>query len=187
MQRLPAIDPAVATGKTKTLLDGVQAKLGLTPNIARTMANSPAVLDAYLGFSGGLAKGELSAKVREQIALVVSEANTCGYCLAVHTTLGKAHGLTDSEMLDSRCGGAEDPRTAAALGFARKVVRERAQVAGEDVAALRHIGYSDGEIAEIVANVALNMFTNYFNHIAGTDIDFPAAPELSASASCLRC
>jgi uncharacterized peroxidase-related enzyme len=184
MQRLPAIDPATATGKAKILLDGVQAKLGLTPNIARTMANSPAALDAYLGFSGGLAKGALSAKLREQIALVVAEANGCGYCLAVHTTLGKSQGLTDSEMLDSRQGGAGDPRIAAALGFARKVVRERAQVTDEDVAALRHVGYSNGEIAEIVANVALNVFTNYFNHVAGTEVDFPTAPELSASASC---
>ncbi|MEW6542237.1 MAG: carboxymuconolactone decarboxylase family protein [Nitrospirota bacterium] len=184
MQRLPAIDPAVATGKAKTLLDGVQAKLGLMPNITRTMSNSPAVLDAYLGFSGGLAKGALPAKLREQIALVVAEANGCGYCLAVHTAIGKAQGLTDSEMLDSRRGGAEDLKTAAALGFAGKVVRERARVTDQDVAALRHVGYGDGEIAEIVANVALNVFTNYFNHVAGTEVDFPAVPALSAGASC---
>lgn len=186
MQRLPAINPAVATGKAKSLLDAVQATLGVTPNMARTMANSPAVLEAYLGFSGGLAKGELSPQLREQIALVVAEANACGYCLAVHSALGKSAGLADAAILESRRGGADDPRTAAALEFSARIVRERGRVTDADLAALRRAGCTDGAIAEIVAHVALNVFTNYFNHVAGTDVDFPAAPDLAASAAC-RC
>jgi len=184
MQRLPAINPTGATGRAKSLLDAVQAKLGVTPNMASTMANSPAVLDAYLGFSGGLAKGELSTQLREQIALVVAETNACEYCLAAHSALGKSVGLAQTAILESRRGEDDDPRTAAALSFSVRVVRERGRVTDEDVAALRHAGYGDGEIAEIVANVALNVFTNYFNHVAGTEVDFPAAPDLAARASC---
>ena len=173
-----------ANGKAKALLDGVQAKLGVTPNLMRTLANSPAVLEAYLSFGGALAKWELSARLREQIALTVAETNACGYCLAAHTAIGKSVGLSNVAMLDARRSEAGEPKDAAALRFARKVVRERAQVTDADVADLRREGYGDGEIAEIVANVGLNVFTNYFNLVAGTEVDFPAVPEPSVGASC---
>ncbi len=171
MQRLQAINPKTANGKAKTLLDGVQAKLGVTPNLMRTLANSPAVLEAYLSFGGALAKGELTA-------------NACGYCLAAHTAIGKSVGLSNEAVLDARRSEAGEPKDAAALRFVRKVVRERGQVTDADVTELRRAGYGDGEIAEIVANVALNVFTNYFNHVAGTEVDFPAVPEPSVGASC---
>jgi hypothetical protein len=48
-----------------------------------------------------------------------------------------------------------------------------------DVERLRRAGYTDGEVGEVVANVALNIFTN-FNHVAATELDFPAAPDLAA-------
>ena len=93
MPRIQALDPASATGRAKELLDGVRRKLGRTPNLMRTMANSPAVLEAYLGFSGALAGGTLPVKLREQIALAVAQVNGCDYCLAAHTAIGKSAGL----------------------------------------------------------------------------------------------
>jgi len=66
------------------------------------------------------------------------------------------------------------------LVFARKIVQDRGVVTDEDVEQLRRAGYTDGEIGEIVANVALNLFTNDFNHVAATELDFPAAPDLTA-------
>jgi uncharacterized peroxidase-related enzyme len=181
MQRIKAIDPQTATGKSKELLDAVQAKLGVTPNIARTMAASPAVLEAYLSYGGAVAKGTLSAKLREQIALVVGETNQCGYCLAAHTAIGSQVGLTEEVILDARRGIAGNSRDAAILQFAREVVKARGMVKDKDVDHLRSFGVNDGEIAEIVANVALNLFTNHFNHVAGTEVDFPPAPALSGA------
>ena len=78
MNRMTQLDPASATGKTKQLFDGVQAKLGIVPNLFRVFGNSPAALEGYLNFSDALAGGVLSAKVREQIALAVAEINYCG-------------------------------------------------------------------------------------------------------------
>ena len=75
MSRIETINPTNATGKAKELLDAVKSKLGMTPNMMRSMANSPAVLDAYLKFSGSLGSGDLPAKTREQIALAVGQAN----------------------------------------------------------------------------------------------------------------
>jgi len=173
-----------AGNEAQPLLAAVEKKLGTVPNLMRTMANSPAVLEAYLGFSGTLAKGALGTKLREQIALAVGESNDCRYCLAAHTALGRMAGLNDEQIRDSRRGRSPDRKTEAALAFARKVVAERGSVSDADVDALRAAGFNDGDVAEIVANVALNLFTNYFNHVAGTEIDFPEAESLPCERAC---
>ena len=178
MSRINPVNRQTADGQTLEILDGVKAKLGMVPNLIATMAQSPAVANAYLGFSQALGEGTLPAKLREQLALVVGEANSCGYCVSAHTAIGKAVGLQDDTLLAARQGVSSDPKTQEALAFAQKVVRERGHVDDADVDGLRQAGYSEGEIAEIIANVALNLFTNYFNHIAETEIDFPVAPEL---------
>ena len=175
VSRMNQIAPETAVGQAKQLLDAVKAKLGLVPNITRAMANSPAALEGYLGLSGSLGKGRLSAKNREQIALAVAQANECEYCLAAHSTIGKMVGLTHDEILDSRRGTAVDSKSDALIRFARKLVDDRGRVSGDDLETLREVGFDDGAIAEVVANVALNIFTNYFNHVAETDIDFPKA------------
>lgn len=173
MPRLNAIDPQEATGKTKELLDGVQAKFGMVPNLMRTFANSPAALAGYLNFSGALGGGLLNAKLREQIALTVADANSCEYCLSAHTAIGKLVGLNENELVASRHAGSTDAKTDAALKFAHQLVVKRGEVLDSEVQAVRAAGYSDGEITEIVANVALNILTNYFNHVAQTVVDFP--------------
>ncbi|MEI8383966.1 MAG: carboxymuconolactone decarboxylase family protein [Planctomycetota bacterium] len=173
MSRIRQINPESATGKAKDLLDAVKNKLGLVPNMTRAMANSPAVLDGYLSLSGALSQGGLSAKLREQIALTVGEANSCDYCLAAHSAIGKMVGLTAEQIMDSRRGTAVDPKADALVKFARRVVEERGRVSDLDLADARLAGLDDAALAEIVANVALNIFTNYFNHVAETDIDFP--------------
>ncbi len=175
MSRIHQIAPEVATGKAKELLEAVNGKLGLVPNMTRAMANSPAVLEGYLALSGAMGKGSLSAKNREQIALAVGQVNHCDYCLAAHSTIGKMVGLTPDQILDSRRGTAIDPKSDAVIRFARKIVDARGQVSDADIGEVRAAGLNDGAIAEVVANVALNIFTNYFNHVAETDIDFPRA------------
>lgn len=178
MSRIQQIAPETATGKAKELLDAVKSKMGMVPNMTRAMANSPAVLNAYLQFSGALAAGSLSVRNREQIALTIGQANDCNYCLAAHSAIGKMVGLTAEQILDSRRGNAIEAKSDAVLKFSRKVLETKGHVSNEDVAAVREAGLNDGEIAETVANVALNIFTNYFNHVADTTVDFPLAPTL---------
>lgn len=178
MIRIHPVTKDTACEKQQEILSSVEKAMGGVPNLISTMAQSPAVANAYLGFSQALAKGALPAKLRESIALVVGEENACQYCLSAHTVLGGRVGLSESDVVRARGAEAEDPKTAAALRFAKKVVAERGIVEDGDVEALRESGFEDGGIAEIVANVALNLFTNYFNHVAGTEIDFPRAPAL---------
>jgi len=179
MSRFKTISPESATGKAKDLLQAVHAKLGMVPNMMRAMANAPAVLDAYLQMSGSLAKGTLSARTREQLALTISQANQCDYCVAAHSAIGKMAGLTAEQIHDSRRGNAVDSKTDALIRFALKLVEARGRVTDGDVADIRAAGFDDGTIAEVVAQVALNTFTNYFNQVAGTDIDFPKIPTLN--------
>ena len=181
MIRIQPISKDTASEKQQAILTTVQKAMGGVPNLISTMAQSPAVATAYLGFSQALSQGSLPAKLRESISLAVGEANTCQYCLSAHTMLGGKAGLSPSDITQARRATAEDPKTAAALAFAKKVVTQRGIVEDSDVEGLRAHGFDDGDIAEIAANVALNIFTNYFNHIAGTAIDFPLAPALQAA------
>jgi uncharacterized peroxidase-related enzyme len=178
MPRLRAIHPNEANGKAKQLLDGVQENLGMVPNLMRTMASSPAVLEAYVGFGAALAGGVLPSRLREQVALTVAQLNDCAYCQAAHTALGRATGLSDEAIRDSRRGMSPDSKTDAALRFARQVVERRGCVSDGDVARVRRAGHTDAEIAEIVANVAASLFANYFNNVAETEVDFPRVPKL---------
>lgn len=178
MPRINPVDRNTSNSATADLLASVDKKMGMVPNIIATMANSPAVANAYLGFSQALSGASLSARLREQIALLVGEANGCNYCVAAHTAIGKGAGLSEQETCDARQGNSANDKEQAALAFARRLVSERGWVSDEDVQGVRIAGYTDGEIGEIVAAVSLNIFTNYFNHVAETDIDFPAIPTL---------
>jgi uncharacterized peroxidase-related enzyme len=179
MSRLKQITPETASDRSRTLLDAVKSKLGLVPNMTRAMANSPAVLDGYLQFSGALSKSSLPPRIREQLALAVSQANGCDYCLAAHSTIGKAVGLTAEQIHDSRLGTAVDPRTDALIRFALAVVQTRGRVSDADLAEVREAGFGDDVITEVVAHVALDVFTNWFNNVAQTDVDFPKAAPLT--------
>lgn len=173
MSRITQIQPEVATGTAKELLGVVKSKMGKVPNLTKALANSPAALNAYLQFNGALASGMLSAKIREQIALTVGQANACDYCLSAHSTVGKLVGLTPDQILNSRRGHDEDAKTNAILHFSQLVTQTRGRVSDADLQTLRDLGVSEAEITEVVGQVALNLFTNYFNHVANTDIDFP--------------
>lgn len=181
MQRIPKLEETQASPETVELLDTVKRQMGGVPNILGTMARSPAALRGYLGLAGAVAGGRLSAKLREQIALAVAGSNNCDYCASVHTALGGSHGLAKDELHHNLHARSSDPKVQAVLGFVSKIVAARGHVADEDIAAVRREGFDDEQIVEIVANTALNIFTNYFNHVAGTEVDFPAARALAAA------
>src|SRR5262249_54932655 len=126
MSRLRQITDEGASDRARTLLDVVKYRLGLVPNMTRAMANSPAAFDGYLQLSGALARGTLRARVREQIAHAVAQANGCEYCLAAHSAIGKTVGLTAEQIRDSRLGGAVDPRAVTLIRFALEVLRTAA-------------------------------------------------------------
>ena len=173
MGRIQQIDPANATGKSKLLLDTVQSKLGIVPNLMRVLANAPAALEGYLNLSGALTGGVLSAKVREQIAVAVAQSNSCDYCLSAHTFLGGKAGLTEKEIADARQAVSATDKDDAILKLALSIVVQRGQVSDDALTNARARSVNDAEIVETIAHVGMNVFTNYFNHVAQTVVDFP--------------
>lgn len=174
MAHVSLVDPSSASAAVKPTLDRIRAAFGVVPNMFRAVANSPAALDSMWGAFGALGGGTLGAKLGEQIAVAVADRNDCAYCLAAHTALGRNAGASAAEMADAQRGRAADPRTAAALRFALDVVDGRAAVSAADIRALRAAGFDDGAIVEILAHVALNLFTNYVNVALDVPADFPS-------------
>ena len=180
--RIAPVATATTTGTTRQQLDGFQAKLGTVPAMMRTMATSPAVLDAYVAFSGALGRGTLGAKLGELVATTVAETNGCYYCLAAHAAIGSLVGVAPDALHAARTAESTDPRTAAALRFSQRLTATRGQVSDADMAAARAAGFTDGQLGELVGHVALNIFTNYFNLMAGTEPDFHVPAPLAELA-----
>ena len=179
MVRLKALNPDEATGKTKELFTAIQSKLGVVPNMMRTMGNSPALLQSYLNFSDTLAHGLLGTKNGELLALAISEKNSCDYCVSAHSYIGEKLVHIDANTLtNARSAKSADAKIEAALKFADILVAKKGLVNDDDVNTVIGAGFTDGEIGEIVGHVALNILTNYFNNTAGTENDFPAAKSL---------
>lgn len=177
MPRLNVVDPAQSEGKAKELFEGPLK--GKHINIFKGLANSGAALDAYVSMSGALSNSMLTPAERETVALTLAEANQCAYCAAAHTAIGKSVGLSEDDTIAARVGTLNDPKLQAIHNFTINLRERQGAVTEDEIAAVKSAGYTDGHIAEIVACYALNIFTNYFNHVNQTDVDFPAAPSLS--------
>ncbi len=172
----------VAPARSQPMLEAVKKMLGSVPNLFRLVSVSPAALEGYLGLFGALGKGALPAPTREGIALAVAEINSCDYCLSAHTYLGRNLAkLDDAEITANRSGFSNDPKADAAVRFAVKVAKAHGHVSDDDVRAVKLAGYDDAQVIEIVQHVALNVWTNYINEVAKTDIDFPVVTARKAA------
>jgi AhpD family alkylhydroperoxidase len=146
------------------------------------MAHSPAVLRAYVAMNASINEhSTLDAATREAIALAVGAVNDCGYCQAAHTMVGRGAGLRDDQMLQIRRGDFDgDTRLATIVAVAREAATDVGEVSDSTWEAALDAGWSDTELADAFASVAANLFTNYFNHFAETELDLPPAPEVSS-------
>lgn len=174
--RLSTVDPTSSSGKVQELFGAIKSKFGKVPNMMKTMAHSPALLEGYLAFNGALQNGELAPAVREQIALAVSQVNQCEYCLSAHSLLAKLAGLNPDQIIAARQGKSQDPKVQAVLTLALNVVERRGNVSDDQLNDARHSGLSDSEIAEVIGHVAVTNLTNYFNQLSQTEVDFPKVP-----------
>lgn len=181
MSRITILTLDNSPAESRPVLDAVNQQLGSVPNLFRLLGTSPAALKAYTSANAALTKA-LDVKTRERIALAVAQVNGCGYCLAAHTYLAtNLAKLSPEEVARNRAGGSTDARADAAVRFAAKVASERGKVSDADLAAVRNAGFSDAQVVEIVALVAENVFTNFLNEVAQTDVDFPVVDVAQAA------
>ena len=181
MSRLTIPTRDAAPAASQPLLDAVEKSLGVVPNLFRLVGQSPAALEGLLALNGALGNA-LDAKTRERIALAVAQANGCDYCLSAHSYLGlNLAKIDDAEIARNRAGHSSDARADAALVLATRLLASRGRVTDADIAAAKLAGFSEAQLIEIVALVAVNVFTNYVNNLADTDIDFPVVRAAQAA------
>ncbi|MBR1167049.1 carboxymuconolactone decarboxylase family protein [Bradyrhizobium liaoningense] len=174
MTRATALKPEQVPAESKLILDAFTKNIGFTPNMMATFAQSPIAFNAWAALLGSLSRA-LDVKTRDSIGLAVSEVNGCNYCLSVHSFTAKHMAkLPAEDVILARKGHARDPKRDAAVQFARKVIERRGHVTDADLQAVRDAGYTNANIMEIVALVAMYSLTNFFNNVFNPDKDFPA-------------
>ncbi|MDQ8201246.1 carboxymuconolactone decarboxylase family protein [Pelagicoccus enzymogenes] len=179
MNRIKLIEAENAAPATASLYQAVKSKLGLVPNMVKALGNSSAALEGYLGLSGAVSKGSLRPSTREKIALLLAEENSCEYCLRAHTAISGSLKIPAGEIAEARRGTAYDVKEQTLLTLSKEILETRGAVSDETLQTARRANVSDEEIAEVAANVALNIYTNYFNRLAQTENDFPAVESCS--------
>lgn len=174
MARTAVLKPDQVPADSKPTLDAFTKNIGFTPNMMAAFAQSPIAFNSWATLLGSLSK-TLDVKTRDSIGLAVSEVNGCNYCLTVHSfTAEHMARLSAADIILARKGHANDPKRDAAVQFARKVIETRGHVSDDDLKAVRDVGYTDANIIEIVALVAMYSLTNFFNNVFDHDKDFPA-------------
>ncbi|GAA3724495.1 AhpD family alkylhydroperoxidase [Spinactinospora alkalitolerans] len=180
MARIPVHTIDDAPEAARETLEALRRKQGKLLNIHAEMAHAPVVLAAYHGMQQAIAEhGSFDARTREAIALAVGAVDGCDYCQSAHTLGAKAAGMTLDQTVEVRSGEvAFDPELAALVTLARQITADRGDVDDSAWKAARQAGWSDTELTELFAHVAVNLYTNFFNHYAETELDVPPAPGL---------
>ena len=182
MSRLNVPPEDVPAG-TQRILDNVGAQLGFVPNMFKTIASNPTVLEVVTTLQGTLSQ-VLDAKTRHSIALAVSQANGCRYCLAMHTYVATEFGGMSRDDIElARLGSSADPKRAAAARFAQRVVDSRGRVSDAELAGVRGAGYTDPQILAIVTVAVQFLLTNFINNVNQTDLDIPAVGSVDTAVA----
>lgn len=173
MARINLVTAESANAEQKALLDAIQSQLGMVPNFLKVFANSPDALKAFLGLHGIANAGSLDPQTRERIALALAQQNSCEYCLAAHSAIGRKAGLNNAEIEANRAGTSQDATAAVAVKFARSLVEHTGEVTTAELLEMRNAGYSEADIVEVITHVGMNILTNILGKAGRVDIDFP--------------
>ena len=176
MSRLSVTNLEADTGPSGQIYAQIKKAIGSVPNTyAAIAAHGPAALKAVLAADAVVAAGTLTKRDQEVIKLVISAAGGCDYCVAAHSHLAKLAGLKPEVLKQIREGQPTgDAERDALVAFVRKLAQSSGTVSDEDFAAIKSAGYSDAQLVEISLIFATTVFTNVFNRINDTEIDFPA-------------
>lgn len=180
MPRIPVHTTATAPENSVALAEKLERKHGKLLNIHAEMADSPAVIAAYDGIAAAIAThGTLDARTREAIALAVGHENDCTYCQAAHTGSARRAGLSIEQTIAIRANTVDfDDKLAALTDLVREAARSTGSVSSETWNHAIAAGWTRAELSETFAHLAINLYTNFFNHYAETELDLPAAPKL---------
>jgi uncharacterized peroxidase-related enzyme len=162
-----------APEKSRPLLERIQKSFKFIPNLFGVFANSPVLLEGYLGLEGVFDKGSLSAAERSIVLLAASVENSCKYCTAAHSTVLKAFLHVPSEIVTAIRSNRPlpDPKLNALVVLTREIVSKRGHVEAQTIENFLATGYGKEQILEVLIGVALKTMSNYLDHISPTELD----------------
>lgn len=167
MPRFSRLTSSTALGASRDMLADLEGRHGQVGDMVSTMAHSPAVLGGYLQLSRSLRRAKLDRKISERISIAVQVLQGCGLCLQSHIEAARSLGISEEEIELARAGSSADASVAAIVALGVQVYRSPGSITDDQVNSLRHHGYSDREIADVVGVVAINILTGAFNLLAG--------------------
>lgn len=172
MLNFPIQTNDTAPDASRPTLMAVEKAWGFAPNLIRTFANSPAVLEGAWGLLTAFGKTRFTPAEQQLISLAISVENECGYCAAAHSLMGKGAGLSDGELAATRAGEAvTEPRHEALRRFATVVTATRGNPDRAEIEAFLAAGYDQTAILEVILGVATKTLMNYTDHIAHVTLD----------------
>lgn len=170
MRRInPLVNPE---GKSAELLSMVEKKMGRTPNMMKTLANSPTALEFYLSASAVLGGSSIDFQDRERLALLAAKKSECAYCDKAHSAIAKGAKVSESEIEAAKQGRSANARSQALLALSSAIIEKRGHINDSEFKQAKDAGLNDAQILEVIAISCFNLYTNYVNHIANPDIDF---------------
>ena len=157
---------------SRATIAAVERAWGFAPNLIRTFANSPAVLEGAWALLTAFGKTRFTPAEQQLIALAISVENECSYCAAAHSLMGKGAGLSDAELTAARAGQmVMAPKHEALRRFATVVTATRGNPTAMDIEAFLAAGYDQTHILEVILGVATKTLMNYTDHIARVQLD----------------
>lgn len=161
-------------------IDWYYDNVGMVPNLAGVLAESPSLLLSYWQLQKNLL--EYSTLTRQQINIVqttVAHANECQYCVAGHTAFGKMEifGNTDEQLNAVREDKTfDDPQLNSLRDFTLLTMSNQGRMAMSQIQAFLDAGFTRSQALDVVACIAAKVMSNYANQLALTPIDEVFAP-----------
>ncbi|PIQ83663.1 MAG: hypothetical protein COV75_06255 [Candidatus Omnitrophica bacterium CG11_big_fil_rev_8_21_14_0_20_63_9] len=182
MARIKVLEESEATGNIKAAYDAMQRQMGFVPNVTKAFSLWPEVFDLNnrLFETVMLARTELPNPVKEMVALVVSKANQCDYCVTHHSNFLARYGIGQEvvQRLGADFHTAQvDARTKRLLDYAHQVTRHAYKVTDEDITALREAGWTDRQVLEATVVAAQFNFINRIVDALGVELEPAAAAQ----------
>lgn len=162
-----------APEEAKETLLHVQKTIGLIPNLAATMSESPALVKGFFALREILSKqGTFTDAELQVLFLTNAFENGCEYCMALHSTHAVAAGVSKGSVNALRAGNAAlEPRLKVLSDLSRKLVKERGRINEQDLKSFYDAGFTRAQALEVVLGVAVSTMPNFAHHLTHAPLD----------------
>ncbi len=178
MSRVQLVQVEDANGKAKEVFEDIQRSFGMVPNVFKAYALRPDILEAQWNkVKAVMQEGDLPPDLKQMIAVVVSKANECQYCVNSHSAALAMMGMSQQQIrqLIDDLEAADIPAgTAQVLKLAVKSTKAPRSITNREMEDLKRLGYSDSQVVEIFSVAALFTAFNKFLDTLQITVDFPA-------------